>query len=976
MSPDQWERVKDVFDEIVESDDAHRARVLSSLNDREVRSEVERLIECQAAGGNRPIAVFESSASPARLVQQIFRPRAFEIGSVLLGRFEIRTFLGAGGMGEVYEAFDPLMGDKGELVAVKTIRPSLLTDTDVVQRFRWEVQRARRVSHPNVCRVHELFSVPSEHGGEMPFMTMELLPGPTLFERVRDGPLTPAERTVLAVQICRGLQAAHDAGLVHRDLKCANIMLASGDSGSFRAVITDFGLARMVTSAESSIGAQLSQGVPGTMQYLAPELLDRIGATKKSDLYALGVILFRMAVRQYPFSETEDLAKAREERMHPPDPRSVNPDLDARWAEIINDCLQPAPANRPANAETVAAGIRGEAPPYKPIARRYVVGGIATAAAGVAVGLWRIRPVSAPPVLEIQQFASPTGNASLGKAVANLFQLTLMPSSRVRLAQRPQRGRAGPKPDWLLAGEVMQSGSGYVVRAVVSEAGSGRGRYRTESKAENAGQLMLAVHRAAIDLDLLPAAAAAAVRVANLPLEDINSLNAEALDDLTAALTEYSSGNLDLALALLERAGSKDPEFALVHVYRAIILSSMRRDHLALAPATRAFELRSRLSPRVRPHAEAVYHFMCGDYTAALAKYSEVARLYPTEVPLQRHVAQMYTILSRPADALQHIRHAIELEPENPQSLMMQILAYEDAGQSGGADRALQFARRAIPDSPFLWIAAGYSALLRDRWDEAIAAYDKVAVKPDLEAYARSFHARALVLAGRLGEAENRLKLRLGVIRHEGDRPNEDLYEYWLGQLALLNGFAGEARTHAAVLAGRDPSPPSLFPLRAAAEIAFGTEDTRTCAEIVRKVRLIYNAYPSRRCAGVLHQCAALQAAVDGRAEEALRFIAQAEEYWQDLSIRWSAAEVLRAQGKWDSALTRYREIAARKHTAIRFECLFNWIVANGRAGECCAALGQARDSAAFYDRFLFHWGSQKQLTLVRQCAEARAKVT
>jgi serine/threonine protein kinase/tetratricopeptide (TPR) repeat protein len=972
VSPEKWEKVKDIFDELADSDQFRRIRVLASLDDAEIRDEVERLLANYHAAAPQGLPAILAQNSPAQIVREIFRTRAFEPGSLLLDRFEIRTFLGSGGMGEVYEAFDRSLG---ELVAVKTIRPSLLTDKAVVQRFRWEVQRARRVSHPNVCRVHELFALRPEEGEEMPFMTMELLPGLTLFDRVSDTPLSTLERTALAVQICRGLQAAHDAGLVHRDLKCANVVLTNGENDTQRAVITDFGLARMIETPETSRGAFQSYGVPGTLQYLAPELIDGIGATRKSDIYALGVILFRMTTRQLPFSNNPDLAASRAERMRPPDPRTVAPDLEDRWAEVILACLQPAPAERPASADQVAARLLGESlplPAAPPVSRRYLIGGLISSGILGAGALWigGRGQVSAPPLLEIKPFGSPAG-ASAGKTVATLFQLTLDSSSVVRLLKRSAENKE--KPDWSLTGEIVQSDREYTVRCALVDIPTGM---RITSTSNSARVLSVAVYQAAVALKLLPSASPRSVHIANVPLEEIDAASPETLEDLTTALAEYSDGNLDVALAFLQRAISNDPEFALAYVYKAIILSSMRRDHLAMEPVKRALELRSRLSERVRPHAEAVYAYVHGDYGVALARYADVARLYPTEAPLQRHLAQMYTILSRNTEALQHARQAVDLDPKNPQSLMMLVSACEDAGQSAEAGRVLKDAARLSKDSKMLPIAKGYSALLRNKWDEAIEAYELAATKRDLEAFSHSFQIRAIVLAGRLGEAANRLRLRLGVIQEDADRPNEDLYRYWLGQLALLTNERADARIHALGLASREPIPPSLFPLRAAAEIAHGIGDATIVGEVVRKVRRIHEEYSSRRCAGILYQCRALQAAAQGRQDEARSLIEQAEEYWHDIAIGWTAAEIHRQQAHWQQALERYRWIVDRRPAAIRFECLFNWILSNARAGDAYAAVGQPREAAAAYDSFLFHWSTQTQLACVQQCIRAKMSIS
>src|SRR5215469_4500065 len=190
----------------------------------------------------------------------------FEHGTTVAGRFHIHRFIARGGMGEVYEAWD---SELRERVAIKTIRSELAQTPEVIDRFRREVKQARAISHPNVCRIHELFCDVSASGARVWFLSMEFLDGCTLSEQIRhDGPVKPALAFNLLQQIVSGLNAAHANGVIHRDLKTGNIMLVSGALGHLRAVITDFGLATNVLRRE---GGLLELGGQGTPEFMAPE---------------------------------------------------------------------------------------------------------------------------------------------------------------------------------------------------------------------------------------------------------------------------------------------------------------------------------------------------------------------------------------------------------------------------------------------------------------------------------------------------------------------------------------------------------------------------------------------------------------------------------------------------------------------------------------------------------------------------------
>src|SRR5262249_6242243 len=192
------------------------------------------------------------------------RPRLAP-GTELADRYRIVGFIAAGGMGEVYEAMDLALATH---VAVKTIRSDLAAKEQVMERFRREVLLARRVTHINVCRIFDL-GQHSSAAGTVTFLTMELLPGETLLRLLqRAGPLTTSQAFPLVTQMAAALAAAHEAGVVHRDFKAANVMLVPGQSeGSpVRAVVTDFGLA---WAGDASRTLTRSDQLVGTPAYVA-----------------------------------------------------------------------------------------------------------------------------------------------------------------------------------------------------------------------------------------------------------------------------------------------------------------------------------------------------------------------------------------------------------------------------------------------------------------------------------------------------------------------------------------------------------------------------------------------------------------------------------------------------------------------------------------------------------------------------------
>ncbi len=257
------------------------------------------------------------------------------IGSELAGRFTLNRFIARGGMGEVYEAWDQ---DLQERVAIKTIRPDLAASAEIIERFRREVRQARAISHPNVCRVHELFCEENLAGRKIWFFSMEFLDGHTLSEHLRHyGALRPERVSELAGQLVQGLVAAHAVGAVHRDLKTGNIMLVSSGPGGLRAVITDFGLALNVLRPEAGLAERAGQGTPA---FMAPEQRTTGKVTMQADQYALGIILHEMLTGSRATQRASERSGKKQEG------GLVLGTLPHPWDKIVNRCVAIKPQDR------------------------------------------------------------------------------------------------------------------------------------------------------------------------------------------------------------------------------------------------------------------------------------------------------------------------------------------------------------------------------------------------------------------------------------------------------------------------------------------------------------------------------------------------------------------------------------------------------------------------------------------------------
>ena len=303
-----------------------------------------------------------STTIPLSQSQLPSNPSGLASGAVLGHRFRILRLLGSGGMGEVYEAEDLELGQK---VALKTLHTTFADDDSAAQRFQREIITARRVTHEGVCRTFDFFRhSEGDTESSTTFLTMELLPGETLADHLASqGPFEPEQALPLVRQMIQALGAAHRAGVIHRDFKSSNVMLVPAGE-ELRAVITDFGLARGTRPEDREASMTRTHQLVGSPAYIAPEQVEGLEVTPRTDIYSFGVVLYEMFTGHRPFEDENVMAMmVRRATEDPPPPSHHRPELSPRWDTLVMRCLARNPQERFASAEELLEALEAPLPP-------------------------------------------------------------------------------------------------------------------------------------------------------------------------------------------------------------------------------------------------------------------------------------------------------------------------------------------------------------------------------------------------------------------------------------------------------------------------------------------------------------------------------------------------------------------------------------------------------------------------------------
>jgi eukaryotic-like serine/threonine-protein kinase len=672
----------------------------------------------------------------------------FRGGELLGARFRIVRLIGQGGMGAVYEAEDLELGGH---VALKTVRPEAAGEIRAVERFKQEIYLARKVTHPNVCRLFDLFHHRiAEHDLEITFVTMELLRGETLAERLRrSGRIASDELLPLVIQMAEGLQAAHQVGIIHRDLKPGNVVLVplKENSSEVRAVITDFGLAQTSTpDGSAALALTGTGGIVGTPAYIAPEVLENRHATPAADIYAFGVVMYEMVTGRLPFAGDTPLSVVLARLRKPAEsPRRIVPDLDPRWEAIILRCLEREPGDRFAQAADVIGAFREDRPTPVPSRQRLRTRRAAVMAAAAAVVLaigaggfaaWRrpagdatAAPAAAAPVnvrrsvavLGFKNLSQRSDAAWLSAAFSDMLTTELAAGETLRTVSGEQVVRM--KLDLQLAdadsfaGDTLARirrnlGTDLVVLGsylALGERGSDGIRLDLRVQDAVAGETIASVTDTGTQDELLTLVSRTGAMLRNkLGVGELSSNDAARVKASQPSNPElvrlYSEGLARLRVSenlaardLFEKVIAAEPRFPLAHSALGATWSALGYENRAAEAAKRAFDLSADLAREERLSIEGRYRESTRERDRAIEIYKTLFEFFPDNVDYGLRLAGAQIGASKGKDALATVDLLRKLPPMLQDDPRIDLVEGRAAGslsdykcQLEAADRAAQ----------------------------------------------------------------------------------------------------------------------------------------------------------------------------------------------------------------------------------------------------------------------------------------------
>jgi serine/threonine protein kinase/tetratricopeptide (TPR) repeat protein len=737
-----------------------------------------------------------------------------------IGAFEILSLIGSGGMGEVYRARDTKLNRD---VAIKTLPADVATDADRLARFHLEAQVLASLNHPNIAHIYGVEDSENVHA-----LVMELVDGPTLADRIAQGPIPLRDALPIATQIARALEAAHTQGIIHRDLKPANIKVR----GDGTVKVLDFGLAKAMgsglsqaTKGSSQLPTVASPAVTrpgmllGTTAYMAPEQARGRVAGKSADVWAFGCVLYEMLTARSAFAgETvsDTIAKT---LGRDPDWKALPASTPAKIREVLHQCLQKAEPQRFQDIKDVRIELDRIGTTRSGWRRSAELSLIAVGAVlAIAVGArWlgqKSASSSSPPApvtILIADLENGTNDTSFDRALEPVLRISLENATFISAYDRTRiNGTLGVRPpdklderaameiavkqgvNTVLSGSIDRQGDAYVLTATATQTVTGRRVASATARAGGKDQMIQAAASLATTIrNALGDSTSDSTRM--FAATTLSTTSLEVVRYYALAQEASASGRFEEALKLGSKTVELDPQFGVGYQIQAVASQNLDRHEDAVRYINEALRHLDGMTERERLTTRGMFFRLTGDYQQCEKEYRSLSARYVTDVIGYNQRALCLVQLGRMSDAVADISRAVKLLPKQTIFRVNLSLYASFAGEFEMAEREARSVIGQRVNAGLGLYVLGVALEAQGRLVDAAATYRELAkVDARWASVAQTGFAELAMYEGRFAEARKILAQGAATDVTAGypDRAAQKL-----GALAALESQLGQRRS-------------------------------------------------------------------------------------------------------------------------------------------------------------------------------------